>query len=186
MKKIYTILGVIAALLLTLTVTTSCDEDSHIAYTLEGAWRGDMHIRSDYSGRTFYATYTEVTFLRDPGRWSSGNGYWVDYYSGAPWDYVANHIDWTVVGGEIRVFFCEEGSTLYISDYRLSNSRFVGSLYDSGQRVDFALDHISSPNWNSYNRWGYDDWYDPYWSRSTRSLSADSTAVERPVRHVGR
>ncbi len=185
MKKLYSILPAMMALLMAASFSSCVNEDSDIAYTLEGTWRGDMRIWSDYRGYAYYATYTEITFLRDPGRWSSGAGYWVDYYSGAPWDYVANHIEWTVVNGEIRIYFREDDNYLYIRDYRLSNNRFYGTLYDAGQRVDFTLDHISSPNWNTYNRWGYDDWYydDYYYSRQTRSN--DSIAVEKPVRKIG-
>ena len=66
---------------------TSC-EDARIARTLEGTWKGNMYISSRYDGRVYNSTYSEVTFLKDPGAYSSGSGYWVDYYSDAPWDYI--------------------------------------------------------------------------------------------------
>lgn len=109
---------------------TSCewDDDDAIAYTLEGTWKGNMYVNTYYNGNTYYATATEITFLRDPYRYSSGDGYWVDYYSRAPWDYVANHIRWTVNYGRIRVYFVEEGTELEIYDYRLNDNRFTATL----------------------------------------------------------
>ncbi|MBQ3752096.1 MAG: hypothetical protein II864_00955 [Prevotella sp.] len=105
----------------------------------------------------------------------------MDYYSRAPWDYVANHIRWTVNYGRIRVYFIEEGTELEIHDYRLSDNRFTGYIAEHGNDVEFSLYHVSSPNWNSY-RWGYDAWYDDYyWSRETRGLAAD-----KPVRRIGK
>ena len=44
---------------------TSC-EDEKIASTLEGTWRGNMYISSYYGGHSYNATYTEITFLKDP------------------------------------------------------------------------------------------------------------------------
>ena len=184
MKKIYAILPALIATLMTLTFT-SCDEDYDTAYTLEGTWKGEMHINSRYGGRTYSSTYTIIDFQRD-NSWSSGVGYWVDYYSDAPWDYVANHIDWRVVNGEVRIYFREEGTTLYIRDYVLNDNRFRGTLYDDGQRVDFTLYHTASPNWSSYH-WGYDDYYydDYYYSRTTRGAVSDSTTTEKPQRFIG-
>ena len=83
------------AMMTTLFTLTSC-EDERIANTLEGTWSGNMYISTRYDGRVYDATYTEVTFLKNPYAYSSGEGYWVDYYSDAPWDYVANHIEWSV------------------------------------------------------------------------------------------
>ena len=195
MKKIYNML----AILLTMTAAatlTSCEwmEDGAIARTLEGTWKGNMYVSSYYNGRTYTATATEITFLRDPSRYSSGDGYWVDYYSNAPWDYVANHIRWTVDNRNIRVYFVEENTEVFIYDYSLNDDRFRGWLEDGDNDVEFNLYHVSSPNWSSYNRWGYDDWYDyyyddyGYWSRETRSATGDSikTKPEKPVRIIGK
>ena len=99
------------AMMTTLFTLTSC-EDERIANTLEGTWSGNMYISTRYDGRVYDATYTEVTFLKNPYAYSSGEGYWVDYYSDAPWDYVANHIEWTVDFGTIRVYFVEEGTSI--------------------------------------------------------------------------
>jgi hypothetical protein len=166
------------ALMTTLFTLTSCD-DQRIANTLEGTWSGNMYISSRYDGRVYDATYSEVTFLKDPYAYSSGKGYWVDYYSDAPWDYIANHIDWTVDFGTITVHFKEERSTIKIRDYHLDNYYFYGTINDNGRPVDFQLERVSGRNWSSY-RWGYDSWY-----VGTRSAeSADTTKIEKPVRFV--
>ena len=149
----------LAALAFTLT---SC-EDEDIARTLEGTWEGNMYVSTyfDYNDRYYDATYSEVCFVRDPYRYASGDGYWVDYYNDSYWgrNYLANHIYWEVNNGNIRVHFKEENSDVVIYNYSLDNSYFTGyiELYNGG-RQRFQLRHISSPNWNSYY-WGYDDRY---------------------------
>ncbi len=166
------------ALMTTLFTMTSCD-DQRIANTLEGTWSGNMYISSYYDGRVYDATYSEVTFLKDPYAYSSGAGYWVDYYSDAPWDYIANHIEWTVDYGTIKVYFVEEGTTIMIRDYHLDNAYFYGTINDNGRPVDFQLEHVSGRNWSAY-RWGYEEWY--IGTRSTDST--DTRKIEKPVRFV--
>ena len=193
MKKIFTMM--LTALM---GITFTACEDEFVADSLEGTWSGDMYVSSYYGGRDYYATHTEITFLLDPFRFTKGSGYWVDYYDGmgAPWEYVANHIDWRVDNGRINFYFREEGTSVVISDYRLSNSHFSGYIYDGGNTVNFSLTHISSPNWDRYSYWGYDSWYDydyyPYYSRTTRA-AGDSTTVaptvapgEKPIRQFGK
>lgn len=166
------------AMMTTLFTMTSC-EDREIANTLEGTWSGNMYISTRYDGRVYDATYSEITFLKNPYAYSSGEGYWVDYYSDAPWDYVANRIEWTVDYGTIKVYFKEEGTSIRIRDYYLNNDRFYGTINDNGKPVDFELWRVASRNYNSYN-WGYGGWYG-----STRAVdSSDSTKIEKPVRFV--
>jgi len=179
-KKLYTLLTMAIIGL----AFTSC-EDADIAYTLEGTWRGNMYVSSSYDGYTYDATSTEITFLRDPYTYSSGSGYWVDYYSGAPWDYVANHIDWTVSNGIIRIYFVEEGTSVDIRDYRLSDNRFIGTIYEGDHFVDFELYHVSSPNWSDYDYWGYDGWYDYYArTRADNDSTVSKAPAERPKRFI--
>lgn len=182
MKRIIDNIWLIALTAIIAVGFTSCD-DAEIARTLEGTWRGNMYISSSYGGRSYNATYTEITFLKDPGAYSRGNGYWVDYYSNAPWDYVANHIEWTVDFGTIEIYFVEEDTSFDIYDYHLDDDRFFGKINDNGHRVDFELVHTSSPNWSNYRYWGYDDWYDNYYARS-RSENADSMSIEKPIRYI--
>jgi hypothetical protein len=179
MKKLYTMMMMAVMGLMTISLT-SC-EDERIANTLEGTWKGNMYIACKWDGREYDATYTEITFLKDPSRYSSGSGYWVDYYSGAPWDYVANHINWRVDYGTIYVNFVEEGASLAIRDYHLTSSRFWGYISDGGNDVEFELYCVDRPNYYNY-RWGFD--YNGYRSY-TRGNGADSTkTVEMPKRFV--
>ena len=172
-------------------ITFTACEDEFIADGLEGTWSGDMYVSSYYDGRDYYATYSEITFSIDPFRFTKGSGYWVDYYSGAPWDYVANHISWRVDNGNITVYFREDGTSVVISDYHLSDSHFSGYIADGDNDVHFSLTHIASPNWDNYSYWGYDGWYyDSYWARQTRAANGDTTAIvapaEKPVRQFGK
>ena len=186
MKKLYFYI----LMLMPVFALTSC-EDAEIASTLEGTWKGNMYISTSYHGHSYDVAYTEITFIGDPYTISSGYGYWVDYYDTGRYrdlsrNYVANEIDWKVDNRVIYIYFREEGTSMRISDYRLNNDRFVGTLNDGGNLVDFELFHTASPNWNRYNYWGYDDWYGDYYyySRSRGEGAADSTTVEKPVRYV--
>ena len=185
MKKLYTLM-----LTAMMAFTFTACEDEFIADTLEGTWSGNMYVSTYYGGCDYYATRTEITFNLDPFRFTKGSGYWVDYYSGAPWDYVANHISWRVDNGNITVYFHENGTSVVISNYRLNDSRFSGYIADGDNDVRFNLTHIASPNWNNYSYWGYDGWYDDgyYWSRGTRAAAGDSlkaAPAEKPVRRFG-
>ena len=140
-----------------------------------------MYISSEWNGRVYNATYTEIEFLLDPFRYTKGSGYWVDHYSGAPWDYIANHIDWRVDDQVITVYFREENTSIQIYDYRLSDNYFRGTIYDNGIYVDFSLVHTSSPNWEyEYNYRGYDDWYyyDGWYGYSKKQNSMEFDGVE--------
>jgi len=59
---------------------TSCDEDSDIAYTLDGTWTGNMQVV--YGG--YESTRTVIRFIQNDGVYS-GTGYWIDYYGGGFW-----------------------------------------------------------------------------------------------------
>lgn len=175
------------ALMAVLTLSfTSCDDDAYVADTLAGTWKGNMYVSRGYDGRTYDATYSEVYFNQDPYTYSSGTGYWVDHYAGdAPWQNVANHINWTVRNRIIYVTFLEDRYTVQIGNYRLSNGYFEGTIYDNGQTVDFSLVHTSSPNWGSYTYGGY-DYYDGYgYAKRNDNFTrgtGDSTQVKAPVR----
>ena len=182
-KYLHTMMLAVAALL---SVTmTSCEKDELIAMTLDGNWKGNMYVSYQINGRGEYydASYSEVCFLRNPSKFASGDGYWIDYYSNAPWDYIANHIRWTVDRGSIWVYFIEDRYEVEIYDYRLTYNYFDGYIYTyDDKEVEFHLTKTSSPDWNRYH-WGTDYWYDRYAKQSdfegTRASSAD---VEKPQR----
>lgn len=182
MKKLYTLMTI--ALLAVLSMSfASCNflwnDDDEIAYTLEGTWQGNMYVSSEWNGRVYDATYSEICFLRDPYRYSSGKGYWVDYYDNYGWgrNYVANHIDWTVEYGTIKVYFVEERVTIWIEDYRLNDNYFTGVIYDGSNRVKFRLRHVDSPNWYNYE-WGWNDYYYAKPNDMTRAAADNASNSE--------
>lgn len=189
----------VAMLIFSLGLTTSCD--SMIASTLEGTWEGDMYFTSYYDGRTYYSNYSEVEFIGDPFRLKSGSGYWIDYYSNAPWDYVANHMTWTVRDRVIYIHLVEDRYDFEVRDYHLDDYKFSGHVFYDGEERYFELRHTSSPNWNDYEYgygygYGYNSGYGRYYSPSrstdnaadsTDGAAADGDAANlpaRPVRHM--
>lgn len=167
MKKIYTLLSALMLALGTMTLT-SCDEDMVIGMNLEGTWSGNMHISSQWNDFYYQALYSEIEFVTDPYSSTSGYGYWVDYYSNAPWDYYASHIEWTVINGMIRVYFVEDNYIINIYDYAISRNRFEGVIYtDKGEAVSFSLRSNDPIDWNSYG-YGWDAWNYGY-SKATRA-----------------
>ncbi len=186
MKKLYNILTMAMLAVFTLSFT-GCDDDEYIARTLEGTWKGDMYMSTYWNNQYYDASYTEICFLRDPYTYSSGDGYWVDYYDNYYWggyDYIANHIHWEVYSGRIRIQFIEDNEYVEIYDYRLTDDYFTGSIYVDNQRRDFSLYHVSSPNWGNYH-WGY-DYYDRYYYSNQNGIgmykAPKAPAADKPKR----
>ncbi len=186
MKKFTTSLLTGLAALLSLSLA-SCDEDADVAYALDGAWRGNVYTTSTWNGLTYQASCSEVQFNSG---YDSGTGYWIDYYSGAPWDYIANHIRWKVRGGDIYIHFDEENSDIVIYNYHLDDYHFSGQLVASGSsdRISFSLQHISSPNWYAYDYYGSDSWYDDWYGYGYYYGKQATRAATPPavVRGVGK
>jgi hypothetical protein len=168
MKKWIYNIGWVMMAFVTLSLT-SCDDDADIARTLEGTWEGNMYASTYYNNRYYDATFSQVCFLRDPYTYSSGIGYWVDYYDNNYWgnyNYVASHIEFTVRNRVINITFLDDRkkTTVSIYDYSLSDSYFSGYIeLRNGERRHFQLRHITSPNWGGYDRWGYEGYYDDYY-----------------------
>ena len=103
---------------------------------------------------------------------------------------MANHIKWAVSNGAINVYFVEEGTSLEIRNYRLSNGYFEGTIYHDNQTVNFSLRQVSSPNWNSYTDWGYDYdddyYYGGYAKKNVAGTRAQADSTAKPVRHFGK
>ena len=185
MKKLNTYITMMIMALMTLSMT-SCDEDVLIADTLWGEWEGQMYVTSYYNGHRYDASYSNLAFDRDPCHYTSGSGYWVDYYSNAPWDYHANHIRWNVSNGVIRIHFIEDGGFVDIYDYSLGGSYFSGVIYnDRNDALHFRLRKTVdySHDYDNYY-WGWDDDWCDYWYYSQKmtrsandSISNDSTDI---------
>ena len=180
--KTFTKFWVLMAMAMLTFSFTSCDDDDEIAYTLEGTWQGNMWVSTDWDGRYYDASYTEVCFSRDPYRYSSGTGYWVDYYDGNYWggrNYVASHIEWQVRNGNISIYFVEDRESVEIHNYRLNDNYFTGEIcWRDGYWQQFSLRHVSSPNWGRYDHWGYDVYYDPYYYSNGSSMQDDPDLVK--------
>lgn len=106
MKKLKTLLTMAIVALMSLSFT-SCDEDADIGDTLYGTWKGYMDIGLTYDKHYYASTTSEITFIPSNSYSDNGTGYWIDRYSNAPWDYVANHIEWAVSNGVIKIHFIE-------------------------------------------------------------------------------
>lgn len=156
MKKFITLLTMAFIALMSISLT-SCDEDSDIAYTLDGTWRGNMYVQ--YGGVD--ATYSVIRFDQNDGLYS-GTGYWIDYFKGYNLhgnDYIANHITWTVRNRNIYITLLDENSDVVIYDYALGDRKFSGYVEaDNGNRAYFELSR-DSYNWRDDYDWGYSKQY---------------------------
>ena len=182
MKKFTSILAMIMMAAMSLTFV-SCDDDEYIADTLWGVWEGDMYVTSEWNGHTYYSSYSILAFDKDPYEYASGTGYWIDYYSDAPWDCFASHIEWRVNNRNIEIYSREDDTYFTIYDYSLSESWFSGTIIgEYGDPMQFRLRKTSSPNWGDFE-WGWDSWYGysyPDYSPSTRADGSNN--ADRPVR----
>ena len=197
MKKNFTLLALIM-IAMAVTFVSCTDDDEYEAYTLEGAWEGDMGVMIN----GYVADYSTIYFDKNPYQYASGEGYQVDYFgSTSPWYhksrnayYVANHIRWQVTMGVIQLYYVEEDIYAEIRDYSLSSGYFTGYIdFEDGSSSTFRMQKTYSPNnWGSYYEWGwYDDYYyggGYYYSKkgvfeedSTRA-SANATSGKKLVR----
>ena len=176
MKKFTTLLTMAFIALMSISFT-SCDDDSDIAYTLDGTWKGNMLV--EYGN--YKATYSVIRFDQNDGLYS-GTGYWIDYYRGNYWhgnNYIANHIRWTVRNKSIYIDFLDENSNgAIISDYALSDRKFSGyvEVPGNGNRAYFEL-YRDSYNWRDDYDWGYDWDYDDGWGYSKQHSGLENTQI---------
>lgn len=174
MKKFKLFLMAIVSLV-TVGSLTSC-EDENIAYHLEGTWKGDMFmVRDGYS-----AIYTEIEFIGEPFRMTSGTGYWRDVYSMRYDDYFASRIEWKVKDRRIYIWLLDDRDRygnpfeLEIWDYTLSGDWFSGYVdYEGGSRK-FNLRRTYSPHWSEYD-YGYGYEYDYGFSKGANGPKNEVT-----------
>ena len=156
MKKFTTLLTMAFIALMSISLT-SCDEDSDIAYTLDGTWRGNMYVQYG----NVDATYSVIRFDQNDGIYS-GTGYWIDYFDRNYWhgnNYIANRIIWTVRNRNIYITLLDENSNVVIYDYALGDRKFSGYVEaDNGNRAYFELSR-DSYNWRDDYDWGYSKQY---------------------------
>ena len=156
MKKFTTLLTMAFIALMSISLT-SCDEDSDIAYTLDGTWRGNMYVQYG----NVDATYSVIRFDQNDGIYS-GTGYWIDYFDRNYWhgnNYIANRITWIVRNRNIYITLLDENSDVVIYDYALGDRKFSGYVEaDNGNRAYFELSR-DSYNWRDDYDWGYSKQY---------------------------
>ena len=87
--SIFKLLFILLAMAMTTITLVSCDEDEEIATTLWGVWEGKTGIVYDYGDRWYESARTIIAFDKDPDYYAYGTGYWIDYFSHAPYDYYA-------------------------------------------------------------------------------------------------
>lgn len=184
MKKITSLLAMILLSVMSFTLV-SCDEDEEIADTLWGTWEGNMYVTNDWNGHTYKSSSSIIQFDKDPYDYASGTGYWIDYYSNAPWDYFASHITWSVRNKNILIYSREDDTYFYIRNYSLSDNYFRGEIEDEyGGWQSFSLRKTASPYWNDYE-WGWGS-YPGYVNKknSKPAVSSDSISENLPVRKI--
>lgn len=182
MKKFTSLLTVALLALMSFTFT-SCDEDSDIAYTLDGTWKGNMYV--EYGN--YDATYSVIRFDQNDGLYS-GTGYWIDYFNDNYWgghNYIANRIRWTVRNSNIYIDLVDEGNSVVIYDYALNDRKFSGYVdAENGNRAYFEMYRDSyGYNWRDYD-WGYDysKWDSSIDLGNVSSRAAATASTEKPVR----
>lgn len=184
MKKFTSLLAMAMMAMMSFTLS-SCDEDEEIADTLWGTWEGEMYVVNEWNGHTYQSSYSVIQFDKDPYNYaSSGTGYWVDYFSDAPWDYFASHIEWVVRNERIQIYSYEDDTYFEIRNYSLSDNYFRGELEDEyGGWQSFSLRKTSSPYWNYGWGWGH---YPGYVNKkkSTPKVPFDNNTGNKPVRKI--
>ncbi len=189
MKKIRTLLGFLLVAFAALSFT-SCDEDKMIGSQLNGTWRGNMYVSSYYGGRHYLSSRTEIQFSGRLFNSEKGTGYWIDHYSGAPWDYWYSRFSYSVQNGVIYITFRVNGEQLFIRDYDIDYDYYTDAYYFTGYvgntNESFSLVKVDDVNWNGYDEGYY--YNDYYYARGERDFSAeaDTAAPEQeiPVRKV--
>lgn len=177
MKKILTLLTLAVV---TLCSLSSCSEDDEIGLTLEGTWHGNMYITTQYGDHNYACTETTIQFTTQGLRASKGSGYWVDYYSNAPWDYVASHITWRVRDAVIYVHFVEDNTDVEIRDFKLNSSQFNGWINYNYQNIFFSFVPDNTFDYDDYRYGGY-TYYGNGWYYNQSGDKPDA-----PVRHFGK
>lgn len=180
MKKKNVIFALVMALA-TLSLS-SCDDDEVIADTLWGVWRGDMYVTDYYNGQSYRSSYSIIEFDKDEYSYASGTGYWVDYFSNAPWDYYASPIEWTVNNGTLFIYSTYDDTYFTVYNYRLSDNYFTGEIEsEDGTLQEFSMRKTDSPYWDDYT-WGYGSYYG--YAKPQIGAKANTTAAEG--KHVRR
>lgn len=179
MKSFYTYTKLLFMAIVAMTLMTSCDEDSALAYNLEGVWQGTI------TGNYYYDRYgvsandydTEIMF-RQISWEKGGDGYEIDRRYGSR-TYSKVYFDWSVRNGKIYIDY-DDGYQVIIRDFETytmgGRMRFRGYFdnYRTGEQMaSFSLIKVEDPN-NYYDNYSGRYFYAPQQSLPTDSLSTDT------------
>ena len=180
----------ITALLIALTamVCMSCDEDTEIAYRLEGEWDGDMGMYYVYESADRYgpysmeydAQYTNIRFVRTT--LTSGYGDQVDFYNRGPYEWRSFSFRWSVRNGNIYMDYdYADELDCVIYDYYIDRNHLGGMIGNT--RI--VLDKLRDFTWDGYIDYndGYDyNYYYDYAKTRSAGAAADSVKAGRVVK----
>lgn len=145
MKKIYDYTRFMLMALVTMVAFSSCDEDSDIAYDLDGAWSGT--VVGDYYYYRYgkeYVTYqdwdTYIEFKQDSPFATSGEGYEYDE-NRRTGQWSEAYFDWQVRNGKIYISY-DDGTDVVIRDYEVYQTR--GVMRFRGYFEDYRGNDIAS------------------------------------------
>lgn len=176
MKKITTLLIALTAML-----CVSCDEDSEVAYYLEGEWEGNMgmyYVYNDRYGSVEYdAQYTNIRFFRQT--LTSGYGDQVDFYRTGPYRWQSFSFRWRVQDGNIYLYYDYANELdCVIYDYYLDYNYLGGRIGNTRIRLT-KLDDFKWSDYNNYNN-GYSySYYNSYYSYAkTRAGESVTDSVQ--------
>ncbi len=133
-KKIYTNMTMMALVLMSILIFTSCDSDEWTAYDLDGDWYGQLQSTT-YSERygTSDTYYTQMSFTKQDKYGGYGveydypvdNGYY--YTSGA----AKVSFQWYVKDGDIYIKYSDtQWKTFVIENPNIGYDRFTGNMYE--------------------------------------------------------
>jgi hypothetical protein len=159
---------------------TSCETDEEIARKLTGVdWEGnlDTYYTNRWGDELLDGEYRTVwRFEADRydtyGNATHGYGYEADYDLNNRLNRAYSSFTWEVRNGNIYIYYDDRtwnNVRIDYYDYKLTYSRFSGTMYDWEDRI-YDFDLYASSTW----RW--DDYWDSSHRYYTRSADADAEA----------
>ncbi len=160
MKTMIERIGLMMMVLLSALTLTSCDEDTEIAYDLDGIWQGTIN-GNYYQDRYGYTESwdTEIRFYQDGDFSRGGSGEERD------WDYrgkcYSSRFDWKVRNGRIYLYY-DDGYNIVIDRYdlywRSNTQRFRGYFedFDTGDQLA-SFDLVKVVDWHDFSKKSQDN-----------------------------
>lgn len=137
-----------------LAFTFASCEDDQIAQDLDGIWEGEVastYFTHRWGQQTQYQ-YVDIEFYADPYRYAKGTGIEYDYY-GDGYRYSQCGFNFEVRDGIIYIDY-NDGTSVAIRNYRLTNNRFQGDFIDY-----WSGEYLASFNFVRVDNWRYNRYY---------------------------